>query len=104
MLPVSLLDFEYFGLLIQHVRLYVIPVRRASDLLSASFRFRLTTDTLAELLAVLTTEPAGVFHSLVSAPCRAHQKLRAACYDRPYKNVLVVPYLCEGFLVSNTSK
>jgi len=41
------LGFESIGLLTQHVRLYVLPVRRTSGLPLASFRFRLTTDTLA---------------------------------------------------------
>ena len=88
----SLLDFEYLCLLIQHSRLYVIPVRRASGLLSASFRFRLATDTLAESLAVPSTGPAGVFHSLVNAPCRAHQKKTADFVSTAFFDLLLIFY------------
>ncbi len=52
---------------------YAIPVRQASVLLTASFRFHLAVDTLA---VRLTIPPAGVvedFHLLVNAPCRAHK-------------------------------
>ena len=57
---------------------YVISVRQASALLSASFRFDLTVDTLAKSLIVPTTGPIGDFHPLVSAPCRAHNAKRSA--------------------------
>jgi len=53
---------------------YAIPVRQASVLLTASFRFHLAMDTLA---VRLTIPPAGVvedFHLQVNAPCRAHKK------------------------------
>src|SRR5699024_7403084 len=51
-----------------------IPVRQASALPSASFRFHLTMNTLAVQLAVPLAGPAEDFHLQVSAPCRAHKK------------------------------
>src|SRR5690625_2407613 len=50
-----------------------IPVRQASALPSASFRFHLTMNTLAVQLAVPLAGPAEDFHLQVSAPCRAHK-------------------------------
>ena len=67
----QVLDFEDIGLLIQRVRLSVLPVRQSSALPAASFRFRLTADTLAVRLMI---PPAGVirdFHPQVIVPCRA---------------------------------
>ena len=52
---------------------YVLPVRQASVLPSASFRFHLTVDTLAVRLMIPPAGVIGVLHSLASAPCRAHQ-------------------------------
>src|SRR5216684_1984113 len=51
---------------------YAIPVRRASALPAASFRFHLTMDTLAVQLTIPPVGFAGDLHSLVRAPCRAH--------------------------------
>src|SRR6266480_389149 len=51
---------------------YAISVRRASALPAASFRFHLTMDTLAVRLTIPPVGFVGDFHSLVSAPCRAH--------------------------------
>ena len=53
---------------------YVLPVRQASVLPSASFRFHLTVDTLAVRLMIPPAGVIGVLHSLASAPCRAHQR------------------------------
>jgi hypothetical protein len=53
---------------------YAIPVRRASDLPAASFRFSLTTDTLAVRLMVPAVGPIENLHLHVSVPCRAHHK------------------------------
>ena len=53
---------------------YAIPVRQASALPAASFRFHLAVDTLA---VRLTIPPVGFvedFHLQVGAPCRAHRK------------------------------
>src|SRR5690625_2343311 len=50
-----------------------IPVRQASALPSASFRFHLTMNTLAVQLAVPLAGPAEDFHLQVSAPCQAHK-------------------------------
>ena len=55
---------------------YLVSVRQTSVLLSASFRFRLTADTLAVQLAVPLAGPALDFNQLVSAPCRAHKEKR----------------------------
>ncbi len=57
---------------------YAIPVRRASALPAASFRFHLAMDTLA---VRLTIPPVGFvenFHLQVGAPCRAHRCRPAA--------------------------
>ncbi len=53
---------------------YVIPVRQASALPAASFRFPLAMDTLAVKLIVPPTGSIGDFHSLEGVPCRAHQQ------------------------------
>ena len=53
---------------------YAIPVRRASVLPAASFRFNLTIDTLAVRLTVPSVGPVRDLHPQVSAPCRAHHK------------------------------
>jgi len=56
------LDFKDIGLFIQHVRLYALPVRQASVLPAASFRFRLTTDTLAVQLTIPLIRLVWNFH------------------------------------------
>ena len=53
---------------------YAISVRRASVLPAASFRFGLTTDTLAVRLMVPAAGPIEDFHLQVSVPCRAHNE------------------------------
>src|SRR5882672_12476573 len=55
---------------------YAISVRRASVLPAASFRFHLTMDTLALRLTIPPVGFVGDFHSLVRAPCRAHNEQR----------------------------
>src|SRR5712691_1105009 len=57
---------------------YAISVRRASALPAASFRFHLAMDTLAVRLTIPPVGFVGDFHSLVSAPCRAHNSKEAA--------------------------
>ena len=52
------------GTLIQHVRLYALPVRQASVLPAASFRFRLTTDTLAVQLTIPLIRLVWNFHPI----------------------------------------
>src|SRR5438270_11720488 len=56
---------------------YAISVRQTSALPAASFRFHLAMDTLAVRLMVPPVGSTGDFHSLVSAPCRAHDKKAA---------------------------
>jgi hypothetical protein len=56
---------------------YAISVRQASVLLAASFRFHLAMDTLADQLTIPPVGFVGDFHSLVSAPCRAHKQKQA---------------------------
>jgi hypothetical protein len=53
---------------------YAVPVRQASALPAASFRFRLAADTLAVRLAVPRDGPAEDLHLQVRAPCRAHRR------------------------------
>ena len=59
---------------------YVVSVRRASALPAASFRFHLAMDTLAVRLTIPPVGFVGDFHSLVRAPCRAHQKKRGGTF------------------------
>ena len=62
---------------------YAIPVRGASTLPAASFRFHLAVDTLA---VRLTIPPVGFvenFHLQVGAPCRAHRCRPAAATQSP---------------------
>ena len=61
---VQVSDFGSRCLLIRHARLYAIPVRQASALPAASFRFHLTMDTLA---VRLTVPPVGPVEDLTSA-------------------------------------
>src|SRR5690606_15634091 len=51
---------------------YAIPVRRASDLPAASFRFHLAMDTLAVRLTIPAAGLVEDLHLQVNAPCRAH--------------------------------
>jgi len=53
---------------------YAIPVRRAGILPAASFRFGLTTDTLAVQLTVPAVGPVEDFHLQVGVPCRAQKQ------------------------------
>ena len=55
---------------------YAISVRQASALPAASFRFHLAMDTLAVQLTIPPVGFVGDFHSLVRAPCGAHEKKR----------------------------
>jgi len=51
---------------------YVIPVRQTEVLPSASFRFRLTADTLAVQLTVPTTKACSGLSPPSYRLCRAH--------------------------------
>ena len=53
---------------------YPLPVRRASALPPASFRFPGTQDTLAGQLTFPRVGQVEDFHLQVSAPCRAHER------------------------------
>jgi len=90
---VQLLDFEDNGLLIRHGRLYAIPVRRASVLPAASFRFSLATDTLAVQLTVPAVGPVRDFHPQAGVPCRAHHKKDRAKTARPL-DLLPIETVC----------
>src|SRR6201981_4273298 len=70
------LGFASIGLLTPLLRLYPLPVRQASVVPSASFRFRLAADTLAVRLTLPLAGCVEDFHLQVSAPCRcrAHQR------------------------------
>src|SRR5882724_8993829 len=61
---------------------YAISVRRASVLPAASFRFHLAMDTLAVRLTIPPVGFVGDFHSLVSAPCRAHENRKGTPTSR----------------------
>src|SRR6266404_1639805 len=73
---------------------YAISVRRASVLPAASFRFHLAMDTLAVRLTVPPVGSVGDFHSLVSAPCRAHGQ-------KAFRQFIGKPFLWSGRLDSN---
>src|SRR5271157_1607048 len=75
---VQVLGFASIGPLTPPCRLYPLPVRQASALPTASFRFRLATDTLAVQLTLPLAGCVEDFHLPVSAPCRAHQKKKRA--------------------------
>ena len=53
---------------------YPLPVRQASALPSASFRFAVARDTLAVQLTLPLVGCVEDFHLQVSAPCRAHKE------------------------------
>ena len=62
------LEFVLFSKLVRSTyALYAISVRRCRTLPTASFRFHLTTDTLAVQLMVPTTKPIADFHRRVTA-------------------------------------
>src|SRR6202140_214158 len=83
-------DTSHFHLNSLHAS-YAISVRQASVLPAASFRFHLTMDTLAVQLTIPPVGFVGDFHSLLRAPCRAHNTKAAdqgvcrflSCSDRP---------------------
>jgi hypothetical protein len=77
------LGFASIGLLTPLRRLYPLPVRRASALPTASFRFHLAMDTLAVRLTLPLAGRVEDFHLQVSAPCRAHQQKRLAIFRQP---------------------
>ena len=71
---VQVLGFASIGPLTPPCRLYPLPVRQASALLTASSRFHLAIDTLAVQLTLPLAGCVGDLHPQVSAPCRAHQQ------------------------------
>jgi hypothetical protein len=68
---------------------YAISVRRASVLPAASFRFHLAMDSLAVRLTIPPVGFVGDFHSLVSAPCRAHKNKSASATWKPRSHLLL---------------
>jgi hypothetical protein len=75
------LGFASIGRLAPLRRLYPLPVRQASVLPSASFRFHLAIDTVAVQLTLPLAGCVEDFHLQVSAPCRAHQEEPASRWD-----------------------
>src|SRR3974390_1241459 len=88
---VQVLGFASIGPLTPPCRLYPLPVRQASVLPTASFRFRLATDTLAVQLTLPLAGCVEDFHLQVRAPCRAHQEI-----SPPYTEGLFVSCHHEG--------
>ena len=85
--PCKYWALQYIGLLTPPCRLYPLPVRQASALPAASFRFHLAMDTLAVQLTLPLAGCVEDFHLQVSAPCRAHQskgplRNRGTAFDR----------------------
>jgi hypothetical protein len=68
-----------------------LPVRQASALPSASFRFAVARDTLAVRLTLPLAGRVEDFHLRVSAPCRAHHKKRASDGPLPFDGSLTAP-------------
>lgn len=58
---------------------YPLPVRQASPLPSASFRFAVARDTLAVQLTLPLVGRVEDLHLQVCAPCRAHRKKSGLC-------------------------
>jgi len=80
--------FTEICLLTPLCRLYPLPVRQASVLPAASFRFHLAMDTLAVRLTLPLAGCVEDFHLQVSAPCRAHKtegrlRRRPFCQNHP---------------------
>ena len=73
------------SLLISPRRLYPLPVRQASALLTASFRSHLAMSTVAAQLTLPLAGWVEDFHLRVGAPCRAHKKK-----PRPYGRGLLI--------------
>jgi len=71
-IAVQVLGFDDMGRLTLLRRLYPLPVRQASALPSASFRFAVARNTLAVRLTVPLAGSVEDFRLQVSAPCRAH--------------------------------
>ena len=73
------LPYKYWALMIMdlspgYVASYLLPVRQASVLPSASSRFAVARDTLAVQLTLPLIGRVEDLHLQVSAPCRAHHK------------------------------
>ena len=68
------LGLASIGLLTPLRRLYLLPVRQASVLPTASSGFGLANDTLAVQLTLPLAGRVEHFHLQVSAPCQAHQR------------------------------
>ena len=79
---VQVLGFASIGPLTPPCRLYPLPVRQASALLTASSRFHLAIDTLAVQLTLPLAGCVGDLHPQVSAPCRAHKTEMPASLDK----------------------
>ena len=72
--PVQVSGFADIGLLTPLHRLNPLPVRQASALPTASFRFAVARDTLAVRLTLPLAGYVEDFHLQVRAPCRAPKK------------------------------
>ena len=71
--PVQVSGFADIGLLTPLHRLNPLPVRQASALPTASFRFAVARDTLAVRLTLPLAGCVEDFHLQVNVPCRAQQ-------------------------------
>jgi hypothetical protein len=89
--------FTEICLLTQLRRLYPLPVRQASALLTASSRFHLTMDTLAVQLTLPLAGCVEDFHLQVSAPCRAHKNKSGAQQAVTKRAIEVDEKRCSGW-------
>jgi len=72
--PYTYRTLHFFACSSHDAASYPFPVRRASALPPASFRFPVTQDTLAGQLTLPRVGHVGDSHPQVSAPCRAHKE------------------------------
>src|SRR5450830_242459 len=72
---------------------YPLPVRQASALPLASFRFAITRDILAVRLTLPLVGRVEDLHLQVGAPCRAHQKKRGTLGRPAYTNAFTTALL-----------
>src|ERR1051325_382983 len=87
---VQVLDFEDIGAFSSSLTAsYAVSVRWASALPSASFRFPLAVDPLAVRLTIPPVGFVGDFHSLVRAPCRAHQPKETGSFTPPVSSLVM---------------
>lgn len=85
-LPVTYWALKIMAFLPGMAAAYAVPVCQTSVLPTASFRFRLTADTLAVQPTVPRDGPAEDSHLQVQAPCRAHNNGEGRACTLPFSS------------------